>query len=75
MLCPSIHGLVSFRCESAADAFQMLHVSQASPMGMIFIPSTGGRVHCPKEQKDILNGMSVLEKTVQLVDTSCLISL
>jgi hypothetical protein len=44
-------------------------------MGMIFFPSIGGRIHCSKEQRDILNGMSVLEKTVQLVDTSCLINL
>lgn len=48
-----------------------VHISQIAPMGMIFVPSVGGRSHCPEEmtpQRDILNGIAVLEESVRLAD-------
>jgi beta-ureidopropionase / N-carbamoyl-L-amino-acid hydrolase len=48
-----------------------VHISRIAPMGMIFVPSVGGRSHCPEEmtpQRDILNGIAVLEEAVRLAD-------
>lgn len=48
-----------------------VHISRIAPMGMIFVPSVGGRSHCPEEmtpQRDILNGIAVLEESVRLAD-------
>jgi beta-ureidopropionase / N-carbamoyl-L-amino-acid hydrolase len=48
-----------------------VHISRIAPMGMIFIPSVGGRSHCPEEmtpQRDILNGIAVLEESVRRAD-------
>jgi N-carbamoyl-L-amino-acid hydrolase len=45
---------------------------------MIFVPSLGGRSHCPEEmtpQSDILNGIAVLEEAVRLVDNGRIASL
>jgi N-carbamoyl-L-amino-acid hydrolase len=44
-------------------------------MGMIFVPSHGGRSHCPEEltlPEDILNGIAVLEETTRVADRQTL---
>lgn len=50
------------------DAAHMVHLG---PMGMIFIPSAGGRSHCAEEftpTEDIVRGISVLAETLQELD-------
>jgi len=50
------------------DAAHMVHLG---PMGMIFIPSTGGRSHCPEEftpTADIVRGIQVLAETLAELD-------
>lgn len=50
------------------DTVQM---AKLAPTGMIFIPSHGGRSHCPEEWTDIahiVNGVSVLAQSVILLD-------
>lgn len=50
------------------DAAHMVHLG---PMGMIFIPSAGGRSHCPEEftaTADIVRGVRVLAETLYELD-------
>ncbi|EMY33303.1 allantoate amidohydrolase [Arthrobacter crystallopoietes BAB-32] len=50
------------------DAAHMVHMG---PMGMIFIPSVGGRSHCPEEftdTRDIVEGVRVLAATLVRLD-------
>ena len=50
------------------DAAHMVHLG---PMGMIFIPSTGGRSHCAEEftpTADIVRGIRVLAETLSELD-------
>ncbi|MCI9888711.1 M20 family metallo-hydrolase [Micrococcales bacterium 31B] len=52
------------------DAAHMVHLG---PMGMIFIPSVGGRSHCPEEFtpiEDIARGIHVLAKTLSELDVT-----
>lgn len=52
-----------------------VHISKLAPMGMIFVPSQGGRSHCPEEltlPEDILNGIAVLEETTRVADRQTL---
>lgn len=52
-----------------------VHISKLAPMGMIFVPSKGGRSHCPEEltlPEDILNGIAVLEETTRVADSQTL---
>ena len=47
------------------------HMARLGPIGMIFVPSRGGRSHCPEEWTDlepIGQGIAVLAETLQLVD-------
>jgi N-carbamoyl-L-amino-acid hydrolase len=49
-----------------------MHVANAGPMGMIFIPCRGGRSHCPEEwvePKDLTAGAAVLLETVLALDS------
>ncbi|KAA0973365.1 M20 family metallo-hydrolase [Paeniglutamicibacter gangotriensis] len=50
-----------------------VHISYIAPMCMVFVPSIGGRSHCPEEftpQRDILNGIAVLEGAVRIADST-----
>lgn len=47
------------------------HMAHLGPMGMIFIPSVGGRSHCPEEWTDmahILTGIHTLTATIVNLD-------
>jgi len=47
------------------------HLAHLGPMGMIFVPSTGGRSHCPQEFTDIdhiADGVHVLTTTLIAMD-------
>ncbi len=48
-----------------------MHVANAGPMGMIFIPCRGGRSHCPEEwvePKDLAAGAAVLLESLLTLD-------
>jgi len=48
-----------------------MHVANAGPMGMIFIPCRGGRSHCPEEwvePKDLAAGATVLLEALLALD-------
>lgn len=48
-----------------------VHLARSVPTAMIFIPSVGGRSHCPEEHTelpDIVRGIDVLTETVLAVD-------
>jgi len=48
-----------------------VHLARLCPMGMIFVPSLGGRSHCPEEWTDtaeIEAGVQVLTTTVRKLD-------
>jgi N-carbamoyl-L-amino-acid hydrolase len=66
------HGLEWVAVPSGAghDAAHMAHMG---PMGMIFVPSSGGRSHCPEEWteiSEIASGVDVLYGTVTQVDAA-----
>ncbi|MDQ2851162.1 MAG: Zn-dependent hydrolase [Actinomycetota bacterium] len=47
------------------------HVAKRIPSAMIFVPSIGGRSHCPEEMtklSDIVNGVEVLARTIFTLD-------
>lgn len=47
------------------------HMAHLGPMGMIFVPSTGGRSHCPEEWTDlgpVLTGIHTLCTTIAHLD-------
>ncbi len=47
------------------------HLARLGPMGMLFIPSRGGRSHCPEEWTDpeqVALGTAALLRAVQVVD-------
>jgi len=47
------------------------HMARLGPMGMVFVPSRGGRSHCPEEWTDIEEigtGIAVLGETVIICD-------
>lgn len=47
------------------------HMAHLGPMGMIFVPSHGGRSHCPDEYTDkeqLGNGVHVLANTIRRLD-------
>lgn len=49
------------------------HMAALGPMGMIFVPSRGGRSHCPEEfteTAEIANGVSVLAETLRRLDSA-----
>jgi N-carbamoyl-L-amino-acid hydrolase len=47
------------------------HMARLGPMGMIFVPSRGGRSHCPEEWTDIAQvgaGIAVLAEAMVILD-------
>jgi len=67
-----MHGLAWTAVPSGAghDAAHMAHMG---PMGMIFVPSAGGRSHCPQEWTelaDIASGVEVLLSTITDLDAT-----
>ena len=63
------HEAVRLYSGATHDSVQM---SQLAPTGMIFVPSAGGRSHCPEEWTeltDIEQGIHVLTQAVLDVDT------
>ncbi len=49
------------------------YMARLGPMGMIFVPSRGGRSHCPEEWTDLAHigqGVAALAETLCLVDRS-----
>jgi N-carbamoyl-L-amino-acid hydrolase len=59
-------GLAASRLPSGAG-HDSQNLATVAPTGMIFIPSIGGRSHCPQESTtwpDIENGANVLLDTV-----------
>lgn len=47
------------------------HLARLAPMGMIFVPSKGGRSHVPEEETaidDVVAGVRVLARTLQQLD-------
>lgn len=49
------------------------HIARLCPMGMIFIPSQGGRSHCPEEftaTDHIMSGIQTLGITLQILDNT-----
>ena len=59
-------GLRSLRMPSGA-IHDALHMATFCPSGMIFIPSHGGKSHCPEEQsslEDMVRGVDVLARTL-----------
>lgn len=52
-----------------------VHMARLAPMGMIFVPSAGGRSHCPEEftaTDQIATGVQVLADTLVRLDSSVL---
>lgn len=50
-----------------------VHMARLAPMGMIFVPSAGGRSHCPEEFTStdrITTGVQVLADTLVRLDTT-----
>jgi hydantoinase/carbamoylase family amidase len=59
-------GLRSLRMPSGA-IHDALHMATYCPSGMIFIPSDGGKSHCPEERSsldDMVRGVEVLARTL-----------
>jgi hydantoinase/carbamoylase family amidase len=59
-------GLRSHRMLSGA-IHDALHMANVCPSGMIFVPSKGGKSHCPEEETaldDMLRGCAVLASTL-----------
>lgn len=63
-------GLRSLRMPSGAG-HDAAHMARLGPMGMIFVPSRGGRSHCPEEWTDleqVVQGIAVLAEAIRLTD-------
>lgn len=77
---PSIQSAIREAARSAALSTTDLpsgavhdagEISRIAPMGMIFVPSSGGISHAPKEftaPDDAANGVEVLYRTILLLD-------
>lgn len=62
------HAAVRMPSMAGHDSVQM---ARLAPTGMIFVPSAGGRSHCPEELStpdDIATGVQVLAQTLVLAD-------
>ncbi|HEX4460502.1 MAG TPA: M20/M25/M40 family metallo-hydrolase, partial [Polyangia bacterium] len=47
-----------------------LHVAEVAPASMIFVPSIGGKSHCPTEAtdtRDLVRGVDVLARTLAIL--------
>jgi N-carbamoyl-L-amino-acid hydrolase len=61
----------SWRAMPSGAGHDAAHLASLAPMGMIFVPSAGGRSHCPEEWTDpdeIAVGAHVLAQTVLRMD-------
>lgn len=50
-----------------------VHLARVCPTAMVFVPSIGGRSHCPEEDTrivDIVNGVDVLRDTLTNIDST-----
>jgi allantoate deiminase len=62
-------GLGSMRMPSGA-IHDALHMAEICPASMIFVPSIGGKSHCPTEAtepKDLAQGVAVLARTLAIL--------
>ena len=62
-------GLRSRRMPSGA-IHDALHMAEIAPSSMIFVPSIGGKSHCPTEATDprhLVHGVDVLAHTLALL--------
>jgi allantoate deiminase len=62
-------GLSSLRMPSGA-IHDALHVAEVAPASMIFVPSIGGKSHCPTEAtqpRDLVRGVDVLARTLAIL--------
>jgi beta-ureidopropionase / N-carbamoyl-L-amino-acid hydrolase len=77
---PVVHEMISSAADSLGIAWEpvpsgathdAVHIARLCPMGMIFVPSRGGRSHCPEEWSDlhhIATGIQVLGRTLVELD-------
>ncbi|WP_219412485.1 M20 family metallo-hydrolase [Pseudonocardia nigra] len=77
---PDVHEVVSSVADSLGIAWEAVpsgathdavHIARLCPMGMIFVPSRGGRSHCPDEWTDlddIVTGIRVHGATLLALD-------
>lgn len=77
---PAVHEVISSAADSLGVAWEpvpsgathdAVHIARLCPMGMIFVPSRGGRSHCPEEWSDlshIATGVQVLGRTLVELD-------
>lgn len=62
---------LSWRAVPSGAGHDAAHLAHLGPMGMIFIPSVGGRSHCPEELSqpaDVAEGVHVLAATLVAMD-------
>jgi N-carbamoyl-L-amino-acid hydrolase len=68
----AIHGLGQAPLELYSGAgHDAAHMAVLAPMGMLFVPSIGGRSHCPEEEThmtDVARGVEALAATVLELD-------
>ncbi|MEX5237044.1 M20 family metallo-hydrolase [Kocuria arenosa] len=63
----------SWRPIPSGATHDAVHMAALAPMAMIFVPSRGGRSHCPEEWTDPLEigqGVHVLGETLRSLDTA-----
>ena len=63
----------SWRPIPSGATHDAVHMAALAPMAMIFVPSRGGRSHCPEEWTDPLEigrGVHVLGETLRALDTA-----
>jgi beta-ureidopropionase / N-carbamoyl-L-amino-acid hydrolase len=64
---------LSWQAVPSGAGHDAAHLARLGPMGMIFVPSVGGRSHCPEEMtapEDIATGTHVLAATLVALDKS-----
>ena len=47
-----------------------LHMAEVAPSGMVFVPSRGGKSHCPEEDtatEQLVAGVAALARTLALL--------
>ncbi|MGV9351548.1 M20 family metallo-hydrolase [Streptomyces spiralis] len=77
---PAVHETISSTADAMGIAWEpvpsgathdAVHIARLCPMGMIFVPSRGGRSHCPEEWSDlnhIATGIQLLGRTLVELD-------
>lgn len=62
---------LSWQAVPSGAGHDAAHLAHLGPMGMIFVPSIGGRSHCPEESSrtaDLADGVHVLAATLASMD-------